>query len=225
MSKKQFAIIGLGRFGRSVAKTLYELGNDVLVIDKNEDIVEEMAELSTKAICMDVTEKSQLLSLGLRNFDVVIVSIGDDLESNVLITLNLKEIGVKKIICKAKDEMCEKVLMKIGADKVVLPEKDMGIRMAYNLVSSNVLDYIQLSEEYGVMEIEVAPKWEYKTLIELDLRKKYDINVVAVKSNNTINVNPYADYVLKPNDILVVIGSKKSLNKLEDIAIVKKGMR
>lgn len=222
MAKKQFAVIGLGRFGRSLAKTLYELGNDVLVIDKDEDIVEEMAELATKAICMDVTEKDQLLSLGLRNFDIVIVSIGDDLESNVLITLNLKEIGVKKIICKAKNEMCEKVLMKIGADKVVLPEEDMGIRMAYNLVSSSVLDYIQLSDEYGVMEIGIAKSWENKTLIDLELRKKYDINVVAIKSNNSINVNPNAEDILKENDILVVIGSQKSLNKLESISVNKK---
>ena len=154
MSKKQFLIIGLGRFGSSIAKTIYELGHDVLAIDKDEEKVQEISDYVTHAVQMDSTDESILKTLGVTNFDVAVVTIGSNLQDSVMATLILKELGVKYIIAKANNELHAKVLTKIGADKVVLPERDMGTRVAHNLVSSNILDYIELSEEYSILEIE-----------------------------------------------------------------------
>ena len=159
MSKKQFLIIGLGRFGSSIAKTIYELGHDVLAIDKDEEKVQEISDYVTHAVQMDSTDESILKTLGVTNFDVAVVTIGSNLQDSVMATLILKELGVKYIIAKANNELHAKVLTKIGADKVVLPERDMGTRVAHNLVSSNILDYIELSEEYSILEIEAIKEW------------------------------------------------------------------
>ena len=160
-------------------------------------------------------DESALKSLGLSNFDVAIITIGDDLQSSILVTLLVKELGVNYIVCKAKNDLHAKVLQKIGADRIILPEKDMGVRVAYNLVSSSILDYIELSPDYSVMEFQVLGEWSNKTLNELNLRSKYDINVMAIKQNGKINLSPKADDVLKEKDTLVVMGSAKSLTKLE----------
>ena len=172
MSNKQFVIIGLGRFGSSIAKTLYSLGNDVLAIDKDEDVVQEIADNVTHAVQLDATDENALKSLGIRNFDVAVVTIGDNIQSSIMATLLVKELGVKYIIAKGHSDLHAKVLYKIGADRVVLPEKDMGIRVAHNLVSSNILDYIELSEDYSVMEIQVLDEWSGKTLNELKIRRR-----------------------------------------------------
>ena len=142
LAKKQFVIIGLGRFGASIAKTLYALGNDVLAIDKKEDLVQEISDSVTHAIQMDATDESALRTLGIRNFEVAVVTIGDNIQSSIMATLLVKELGVKYIIAKGNSDIHAKVLYKIGADRVILPEKDMGVRVAHNLVSSNILDYI-----------------------------------------------------------------------------------
>ena len=215
MARKQFVVIGLGRFGESMAKTLYDTGNDVLVIDKNEEVIADISNSVTHAVQMDATDESALKSLGLSNFDVAIITIGDDLQSSILVTLLVKELGVNYIVCKAKNDLHAKVLQKIGADRIILPEKDMGVRVAYNLVSSSILDYIELSPDYSVMEFQVLGEWSNKTLNELNLRSKYDINVMAIKQNGKINLSPKADDVLKEKDTLVVMGSAKSLTKLE----------
>lgn len=215
MAGKQFIVIGLGRFGSSIAKTLYDIGNDVLVIDKDEDVFEDIANSVTHAVQMDATDESALRSLGLSNFDVAIVTIGDDLQSSVLVTLLVKELGIKYIVCKAKNDLHAKVLEKIGADRIILPEKDMGVRVAYNLVSSSILDYIELSPDYSVMEFKVQGDWRGKTLMDLNLRVKYDINVMAIKKKNKINLSPRAEDILEDGDVLVVMGSAKSLTKLE----------
>lgn len=215
MAGKQFIVIGLGRFGSSIAKTLYDIGNDVLVIDKDEDVIEDIANSVTHAVQMDATDESALRSLGLSNFDVAIVTIGDDLQSSVLVTLLVKELGIKYIVCKAKNDLHAKVLEKIGADRIILPEKDMGVRVAYNLVSSSILDYIELSPDYSVMEFKVQGDWRGKTLMDLNLRVKYDINVMAIKKKNKINLSPRAEDILEDGDVLVVMGSAKSLTKLE----------
>ena len=146
---KQYVVIGCGRFGSSVAKTLYELGNDVLAIDRNEEIVQEIYEYVTHAVQADVMDENVLKELGIRNFDVVIVSIGSDLEASILATLIAKELGVKVVIAKAQSELHGKVLSKIGADKVIFPERDMGVRVGHNLVSSNILDFIELSPDFS----------------------------------------------------------------------------
>ena len=222
MSNKQFVIIGLGRFGSSIAKTLYSLGNDVLVIDKDEDVVQEIADSVTHAVQLDATDENALRSLGIRNFDVAVVTIGDNIQSSIMATLLVKELGVKYIIAKGHSDLHAKVLYKIGADRVILPEKDMGIRVAHNLVSANILDYIELSEDYSVMEIQVLKEWAGKTLKELKLRSKYGINVMAIKRGDEVNLSPAADDIIEENDIIVAIGSAEDLNKLEGMIVKSK---
>lgn len=222
MSNKQFVIIGLGRFGASIAKTLYSLGNDVLAIDKDEDIVQEIADSVTHAVQLDATDENALRSLGIRNFDVAVVTIGDNIQSSIMATLLVKELGVKYIIAKGHSDLHAKVLYKIGADRVVLPEKDMGIRVAHNLVSANILDYIELSDDYSVMEIQVLHEWAGKTLNELKLRSKYGINVMAIKRGDEVNLSPAADDIIEANDIIVAIGSAEDLSKLEGMIVKSK---
>lgn len=222
MSNKQFVIIGLGRFGSSIAKTLYSLGNDVLAIDKDEDIVQEIADSVTHAVQLDATDENALRSLGIRNFDVAVVTIGDNIQSSIMATLLVKELGVKYIIAKGHSDLHAKVLYKIGADRVVLPEKDMGIRVAHNLVSANILDYIELSDDYSVMEIQVLHEWAGKTLNELKLRSKYGINVMAIKRGDEVNLSPAADDIIEANDIIVAIGSAEDLSKLEGMIVRSK---
>lgn len=217
MSKKQFLIIGLGRFGSSIAKTIYELGHDVLAIDKDEEKVQEISDYVTHAVQMDSTDESILKTLGVTNFDVAVVTIGSNLQDSVMATLILKELGVKYIIAKANNELHAKVLTKIGADKVVLPERDMGTRVAHNLVSSNILDYIELSEEYSILEIEAIKEWFNKSLKEIEIRKKHGINVVAIKRGEKVNISPSAEDIIKENDVLVALGSAKDLNKFENM--------
>jgi len=217
MSKKQFLIIGLGRFGSSIAKTIYELGHDVLAIDKDEEKVQEISDYVTHAVQMDSTDESILKTLGVTNFDVAVVTIGSNLQDSVMATLILKELGVKYIIAKANNELHAKVLTKIGADKVVLPERDMGTRVAHNLVSSNILDYIELSEEYSILEIEAIKEWFNKSLKEIEIRKKHGINVVAIKRGEKVNISPSAEDIIKENDVLVALGSAKDLNKFESM--------
>ena len=217
MSKKQFLIIGLGRFGSSIAKTIYELGHDVLAIDKDEEKVQEISDYVTHAVQMDSTDESILKTLGVTNFDVAVVTIGSNLQDSVIATLILKELGVKYIIAKANNELHAKVLTKIGADKVVLPERDMGTRVAHNLVSSNILDYIELSEEYSILEIEAIKEWFNKSLKEIEIRKKHGINVVAIKRGEKVNISPSAEDIIKENDVLVALGSAKDLNKFESM--------
>ncbi|MDY4079393.1 MAG: TrkA family potassium uptake protein [Clostridium sp.] len=220
MSKKQFVVIGLGRFGSSIAKTLYSLGNDVLVIDKNEDLIQDIASEVTHAVQADATDENALKALGIRNFDVAVISIGGDIQSSVMATLILRELGVKYIIAKGNGELHAKVLYKIGADRVILPEKDMGVRVAHNIISSSILDYIELSSDYSIMEVKAFKDWVGKDLKSLDLRKKYGINVIAIKKGEKINLNPAADDIVCKDNVIVAIGSKESLNSLEG-AIIK----
>ena len=214
---KQFVVIGLGRFGESVAKTLYGLGHDVLAVDMDEDMVQEISDSVTHAVQMDATDESALRTLGLRNFDVAVVTIGSNIQASVMVTLLVKELGVKYIIAKGQSDLHAKVLYKIGADRVVLPEKDMGVRVAHNLVSASSLDYIELSPDYSIMEMKALAEWNGKTLTELKLRSKYGINVMAIKKNDDINISPSAEEVISTEDIIVAIGSAEDLAKIEEI--------
>lgn len=212
---KQFVVIGCGRFGTSVAKTLYNQGHDVLAIDKDEEIVQEISDSVTYAAQADVEDEYALKALGIRNFDVAVVSIGSDIQASIMATLIVKELGVKTVVAKAQNDVHAKVLYKIGADKVVFPERDMGVRLAHNLVSSSVIDYIEFDPDYSIVEIAAIKEWEYKTLSELRLPSKYGINVIAIKQKGGLNISPSAEDSINPGDILVVIGSHANLTNLE----------
>lgn len=193
MGKRQYAVIGLGRFGSSVADRLYTAGQEVLGIDISEERVEN-AELSvTHAVMADTTEEETLKSIGIRNFDCVIVAIGNDMQSSILTTLLLKELGVKKVIAKALNKNHGQVLTKVGADWVIYPERDMGERVANQLLFPNMLNYIELSKEYNIEEIILPMSMKGKSLRELDLRAKYNISVIAIVSNGEIIIAPSPD--------------------------------
>lgn len=219
MSSKQFAVIGLGHFGSSIAKTLYSLGNEVLVIDDSEDRVKSISDHVTHAVQADATDENVLRSLGIKNFDIAVVSIGSDIQSSIMITLLLKEAGVKYVVARASNELHASVLYKVGADRVVLPERDLGIKTAHSISSDSVFDYIQLSPEYSILEISAIPEWEDKTLSELNIRAKYGINVIAIKRDKDINVSPRGEDLILPGDILVVIGSANDLSKISKTKI------
>ncbi|HEY4544304.1 MAG TPA: TrkA family potassium uptake protein [Tissierellaceae bacterium] len=212
---KSFAIIGCGRFGSAVAKTLYDLDNEVLVVDKDPDIIQSISDYVTHAIEADVMEESVLYELGLSNFDIVIVSIGSDLEASATVTLAAKELGVKNVISKAQTDLHGKILKKIGADKVIFPERDMGVRVAHNLASSNILDYIQVSPDFSILEITALKSWQDKTISELKLRNIYGINVIAIKRNSEVIPSPGPDFVIKKFDIVVIIGNKEDIKEIE----------
>ncbi|WP_058484862.1 potassium channel family protein [Defluviitalea phaphyphila] len=214
--EKQFVVIGLGRFGTSIAKTLAESGCEVLVIDRNEEAVQDASEYVTHAVQADVTDIDVLKSLGIRNFDVGVVAIGTDMQSSIMTTLLLKELGVGYVLAKAQNEIHKKVLEKIGADRIVLPEREMGVRIATNLISGNILDYIELSSSHSIVEIKALKEWIGRNLRDINMRAKYGINVIAIKSNKKINVSPRADDVIKEEDVLVVIGGNTDIQRLEN---------
>lgn len=215
MASKQYVVIGLGRFGISVAKTLYEAGHEVLAIDKNEDVVQEVSDNVTHAVQMDATDEAALRTIGIRNFDVAVITIGSDIQSSVMVALIVKELGVKYIIAKAHNDLHAKVLYKIGADRVVQPEKDMGVRVGHNIVSSNMLDYIELSPDYSIIEIETPKMWVGKSIKDLNVRANYGINIMAIRKDNEVNISPDADDIIEENFIIVAIGSVDDLSRLE----------
>ncbi|MFA9397575.1 MAG: TrkA family potassium uptake protein [Clostridiaceae bacterium] len=217
MAKKQYLVIGLGRFGSSVAKTLYEMGNDVLAIDEDEEVVNDISEYVTHAVQVNATDEANLRAIGIGNFDVAVVAIGTNVQSSIMTTLLVKDLGVKYIIAKAYDDLHAKVLYKIGADKIVFAERDMGKRVAHNLVSSNILDYIELSSNYGIIETLTPKKWQNMSINELNIRAEYGVSIIAIKRNNDVDVNPSANDILGINDILVVVGGTDELNKLENM--------
>lgn len=216
--KKQFAVIGLGRFGGSVAKALTNMNYEVLVIDRDAQRINDFANIVTHAVEADTTDEHALRAVGIRNFDIVVVAIGEDIQASILTTLLLKEMGVKKIVVKAKNALHGKVLSKIGADKVVYPERDMGIRIVHTLISPNILDMIELSEDYSIVEIHAGAFFAGKTLEQLDIRAKFGCNVMAIKSGEHINIAPLAGDRIEEGDILVVIGHNTDLKRLEERA-------
>lgn len=215
LAKKQYAVIGMGRFGSSVAISLSNLGFEVLAIDSSEQKIQEVVGSVTHAVSADTTDEEALRALGIRNFDVVVVAIGADIQASILTTLILKDLGVPKLIVKAQNELHGKVLNKIGADKVVYPERDMGMRVAHHLISPNILDYIELSDDYSIVEMKAPIPAVGKNLKQLDIRAKYKCNVLAIKTDDRMNISPYADDVIKENDILVIVGKNADLASLE----------
>ncbi len=214
---KSYIVIGLGRFGSEVARKLHELGCEVLAIDSKSELVQQLSNEVTHAVVADAQDKEVLRAVGARNFDCAIVAIGDSLADSVLATMNLKELGVPHIVCKAHDETHRQVLTKLGADQVVIPERENAARLARSLSSTNVLDYIELSDEYGIIEVPAPKRWLDKSLKELNVRAKLGVNIIAVKREGQINVSPAADYVILAGDIVVVLGDTDALNTVQKL--------
>ena len=214
---KEFAVIGLGRFGGSIVRELRELETDVLAIDVDEERVNEFADIATETVICNTTDETVLKNLGLRNFDNVIVAIGDNIQSSILTTLLLKDLGVKKVTVKAQSDYHARVLDKIGADVVVHPERDMGRRIAHRLVSSSVLDYLELSDEHSIVEIYATEKLSGQSLLDLDIRAEYGVSVIAIKRGTDIIVSPDPTVNIKETDVLIVIGKDNDLNRFEKL--------
>lgn len=216
MKKQQFAVIGLGRFGGAICQELIDLGMEVLVIDSNEERVNEFASIATHAVIADSTDETVLKNLGIRNFDHVIVAIGENIQASILTTLILKDLGVRNVTVKAQNDLHAKVLHKIGADYVAHPERDMGRRIAHFITSKSILDYLELSDEYSIVEFQVTEQLAGDSLKELDIRAKYGITVVAIKRGDEIIVTPSPTDPLRKGDILIVIGENTNINKFEN---------
>jgi trk system potassium uptake protein len=213
--KSQYVVIGLGRFGSSLSKELIKLGHEVLGIDMDEEAVDEMADVLTHTVVADATDEEVLKSLGIRNFDCAVVAIGDDIQASILAAILLKDLGVNKVVAKALSELHGKVLDKLGVDRVIYPERDMGIRVAHQLVSPNLLDYIELSNEYTIAELSVPKRLCGHTLKDFDPRAKYGCSVVAINKKEGVIIAPTATDVLNEKDVMVVIGTNNQIEKLE----------
>ncbi|HET7581085.1 MAG TPA: TrkA family potassium uptake protein [Bacillales bacterium] len=213
--KKQFAVIGLGRFGGAICNALSEQGMEVLAIDKDEDRVNEFSQVATHAVIADTTDEAALKSLGIRNFDHVIVAIGDNIQASILTTLILEELGVNHITVKAQNDYHGKVLRKIGADRVVHPERDMGVRIAHHIASNSILDYLDISDKHSIVEVIASKKMDGQTLIDLDVRAKFGVNIVAIKREGEMDVSPDPDEAIRRGDILIVVGANDDISRME----------
>lgn len=214
---KSFVIIGLGRFGTAIASELSALGHEVLAVDVDEERVQQVADHVTHAVTGDGRNIEVLRALGVRNFDCVVVAMGSDVGNSALITLNLKELGVKEVICKAQSHVHSRVLEKIGADRVVFPEYEMGAKLAQGLSFSNVLNFIELSEDYGILELSAPQSWQGKSLRELDVRNRHHVNVIAIRKNGELNVAPSPDLPLESGDQVVALGRYEDINLLHEV--------
>lgn len=209
-----YAVFGLGRFGYAIAKELSQSGAEVLAVDLNESIVNAASKDIPLCKCADVTDAETLTRLGISNFDTVIIAMADNLEASVLAVTLCKEAGVRNVIVKCSSEMHRKILTRVGADKVVFPENESGVRMAKNLLSSGFVDIIELSRGVSMVELDVKPEWQGKNILELNLRKKYAINIVAIRKGKSVDVNIRPDTVLDGDMKLIVIANSDKLSKL-----------
>ena len=214
---KTYLVIGLGLFGSEVARQLCAQDCEVLAMDIRADLVQQVAEEVTHAVVGDGQDKEVLKALGAGNFDCAIIAIGDDLAASVLTVMNLKELHVPFVVCKAHDETHRKVLEKLGADKVVIPEKEVADKLARSLTSHNVLDFIELSSDYGIVELNTPKEWIGKSLKDLDVRARLGVNIIAIERNEKVTVSPRAEFELAKNDILVVLGDYDSLTMMQEI--------
>ena len=214
---KSFVVVGLGRFGAQAARRLCQQGCEVLAIDTSNELVQQISDDVTQAVVADARDKEVLRALGVKDFDCGIVAIGDSLADSVLATMNLKELNVPYIVSKAHDETHRQVLKKLGADRVVIPEQENADRLAKSLSSVNVLDYIELSEDYGIIEVPAPDVWQDKSLIELNVRAQLGLNILAVKRDGHINVSPAADFRFAQGDVLVVLGDTAALKAVQKL--------
>lgn len=215
MKAKQYAVIGLGRFGSSLATELVRLGFEVLGVDLDEEVVDAMKDELTHTVVADCTDEETLRALGIRNFDCCVVAIGDDIQASIMTAILLKDLGVRTVVAKALTELHGKVLNRIGVDRIIYPERDMGVRVAHQLVSPNLLDYIELSKDYTIAEVSVPKRFDGLTLKELDPRAKYGCSVVAINKKNGVIIAPTATDTLEEQDVMVVIGTNDQIESLE----------
>ena len=212
--KKQFIVVGLGRFGTAIAETLCQDGAEVLGVDRRMDVVEDLRDTLTHTVQMDAMDRDALSALGIPDFDVAFVTMGSDIRASGTIDMSLKELGAKQVIAKAQDEFHGRMLEKLGADRVLFPERDMGRRVAHNLVSGDIIDFLELSNEYSMAEIRPKPEWVGKTLMELNMRSKLGINVVAIRTGESLNAMPLPNTAISEEDVLLVVVKDETLAKL-----------
>ncbi|MDI6772515.1 MAG: TrkA family potassium uptake protein [bacterium] len=215
MTMSEFAVIGMGRFGRSVATTLHQLGHRVLAIDENEEALRHIADDVTHAVQLDSTDSEALQGVGIANMDAVVVAIGAAIQESILTTLILKELGCKKIVAKASNDLQGKVLERIGADAVIYPERDMGVRIAHTLSSPGVLDYIEISPTFSIEELSVPERLVGQTLGRLDLKARFGVSVLLIRRDSQLLISPDPEIGLQAGDVLVVVGENRQLTKLE----------
>lgn len=213
--KKQYVVIGLGRFGSSVAETLFQQGHEVLVVDIDMSKVEPFMNKSTLAIQADATDESVLKELGVHNYETAIVAIGEDIHASILVTLLLKEINVKNVIAKAKNERHGKMVSKIGADRVVYPERDMGERLAHQLGSGKLIEHIRLSKKYDILELTAPESFHNKTIKELSKQTNRKITIIAIKKGDEVDISPNYDAVIEPDNVVLLVGEKAELHRLD----------
>lgn len=217
MKGKEFVIIGLGNFGTNVAVTLANSGATVMVVDKDENKLEEIAEQVTYSICIDATNSVALKQLGIHNYDGVIVGIGHALETSVLIIMQLKEMGVPFVMAKAATNLEGRILHKVGADKVIFPDREMGIRVGNQIMNDNYFEAIELSERYSIVDLDVPQSWAGKSLTELNIRSRYGVSIIGIRGLESVNINPDPTEKLKSEDILIVLGDNTELKKLREM--------
>lgn len=215
---KAYLVVGLGRFGTAMALKLHELGNEVMVIDGRAEEVQKLSNRVTYAVVGDARDEEVLRSLGVRNVDCAIVAIGSDLAASILVTLNLKSLGVQQVICKAPNELHKRALEKVGADRVLIPEREMAVKLAQNLTSSSVLDYTELSRDCGIAEIRTPAPWIGKNLREIDVRAKYGVTVIALrKADGDLTVFIRPNYTLEQDDVLMILGGNDDLAHVQKL--------
>lgn len=215
MKRKQYLVLGLGRFGTSVAKALCDMGQEVLAVDSDEELVNSIAPHVTQALQLDATDETLLSGLGVKNFDAAIVSIGQNTRDSILVCMLLKELGVPTLIAKANDELHAKVLRKIGVDRVVFPERDMGLRLARSIISPGVLELMNLSDDYQIIEVLVPSKWVGNTIMGVDVRRKHGVNILAIHRKDRFLVSPAPEMLFEANDTLLVMGKKEDVERLD----------
>lgn len=212
---KDIAVIGCGQFGSSVALTLSELGHDVLVIDENEDLIDAIADKVSHAVVADVMVEGTLKDLGIGNFDVVIIGMSTSFQASIMATIIAKDLGVPMIVAKVRDSLHGRVLKKVGADKIVIPEKDMGTRLAYTLTNKNIIEFIEVSEDYSMIELEVPKKWLNMSIFDLKVREEFGVSVVAIRTKEEIIINPTPEIKLTEGATIIIIGKNEEIKRVE----------
>ena len=214
---KSYIVVGMGRFGSEVARQLHNQRCEVIAVDVNSELIQQISPYVTHAVVADVQDKEVLRALGVKDIDCAIIAIGGDLAASVLATMNMKELGVPYVICKAHDETYRRVLEKLGADRIIIPEQEQAQRLAKSLSTPNVLDYIELSDDYGIIEMPAPESWIGKDLRQLNVRAKLGVNILGIRRGGRMNVSPAADTTFLKDDILVVLGDSQALKKVQKL--------
>lgn len=223
MKRKQFGVIGLGRFGSAMAMTLTELGHDVVGVDGDEARVQQLADVITHALQIDATDEKALRAAGIQDVDVAVVSIGENIESSLLVVMQLRDLGIGTIVAKAVTPLHGRILEKLGVSRVIFPEREMAIRIAHSLVLPNVIDYIELSRDFSIVEVPAPAAFVGRTLKQLELRPRLGLTLIAIKRRSddssavVTNIAPAADETIRPGDILALLGGNEKLNQLDQL--------